>query len=95
MFSWTNKRAIERFNAVSVEFDEIKFCESQPLTFQSVPWPMLRSPLHLTAEDIDWSAVEEFFRTARLAVGEGEYKTMVEKAHRRFHPDKWRARGLL
>ncbi|EKM49824.1 uncharacterized protein PHACADRAFT_265530 [Phanerochaete carnosa HHB-10118-sp] len=92
---WTKKRSVERFVAVSTEFDKTQFCETQPLTFESIPWPVLHSPLHLKLEDIEWHAVEEFFRMARMVIGEVEYKTMIVKAHRGFHPDKWRSRGIL
>ena len=92
---WTKEHGVGRFQVVSAEFDEIKFCDNQPLTFESVPWPVLASPYHLTVDDIEWSAVEAFFDAAQVIVDESQYKTMVEKAHRRFHPDKWRSRGLL
>lgn len=92
---WTNERAIHRFKAVSMEFDEIKFCDTQPLTFESVPWPLIHPPLRVTFDNIEWSAVEEFFEAAKRVVDAAEYRSLVEKAHRRFHPDKWRGRGLL
>lgn len=92
---WTKEQSIARFQAISVEFDEIKFSESQPLVFESIPWPHLRVPNKLVIDDIDWSAVEEFFAAAKLLLGMNEYKILVEKSHRRFHPDKWRSRGLL
>ncbi|KIP03996.1 hypothetical protein PHLGIDRAFT_38510, partial [Phlebiopsis gigantea 11061_1 CR5-6] len=77
---------------VSVDFDSIKFSTAQPLIFASVPWPLLIPPHKVTLEDIEWGAVEAFFAAARLVVAAEEYKEFVEKAHRRFHPDKWRAR---
>ncbi|KIP03991.1 hypothetical protein PHLGIDRAFT_40064, partial [Phlebiopsis gigantea 11061_1 CR5-6] len=77
---------------VSVEFEGIKFCHTQPLTFGSVPWPLLTPPHKTTLDDVDWGAVEAFFAVAKLLVAPEEYKSLVEKAHRRFHPDKWRAR---
>lgn len=89
------RHAVDRFKAVSIEFDEIVFRDTQPLTFESVPWPLIRPPLALTFDDIEWSAVEEFFQAAELLVDAAEYRSMVGKAHLRFHPDRWRARGLL
>ena len=65
------------------------------MTFESVPWPILKSPFAASLVDVEWQAVEQFFENVRTMVTEEEYRTMVEKAHRRFHPDKWRARGLL
>ncbi len=93
---WHEQRALERFKLVSDEFDSLKFQESQPLTFDCVPWPILVQPRHMTFDAIDWSAVEQFFNAMeKLLQDQAEYKVLVEKAHRRFHPDKWRARGLL
>lgn len=46
-------------------------------------------------EDIDWGAVEDFFRTVRPSMRPQDWKVFVEKSQRRFHPDRWRARGLL
>ncbi|KIP03994.1 hypothetical protein PHLGIDRAFT_214043 [Phlebiopsis gigantea 11061_1 CR5-6] len=92
---WTDKLSISRFQGVSTEFDTIKFCDSQPVTSASIPWPVLQYPPLVKVEDIDWSAVEQFFAAAKRDLIATEYKAMVEKAHRRFHPDKWRSRGLL
>ncbi|GJE92591.1 hypothetical protein PsYK624_087460 [Phanerochaete sordida] len=92
---WTPQWSIRRFQTLCAEFDEIKFGDAQPLTFQSIPWPMLHYPPDLTFDLVNWSAVEQFFLAAKGNMSNGEYKNMVEKAHRRFHPDKWRSRGLL
>ncbi|KAI0094093.1 hypothetical protein BDY19DRAFT_920796 [Irpex rosettiformis] len=93
---WHEQSAFERFKTISNEFDDTKYQESQPLTFESVPWPVLAHPHSVTFDTIDWSAVEEFFNAIeKLLKDKGQYKTLVEKAHRRFHPDKWRARGML
>jgi len=35
-----------------------------------------------------FNAVKPFMRTQ-------DFKVFVEKSHRRFHPDRWRSRGLL
>ena len=51
---WTNNDSVHRFEVVSQEFDEIKFSETQPLTFQSIPWPLLSSPNTFTFDDIEW-----------------------------------------
>lgn len=91
----TAQVSIDRFAAVSAEFDDIHFSTAHPLTFESVPWPIARLPLNMTLDDIEWGAVEQFFGEVQHRVGEAEYRGVVEKAHRRFHPDKWRARGLL
>lgn len=93
---WHEQYALERFKLVSDEFDTLKFQESQPLTFDSVPWPILVHPRAMTFEAIDWNAVEQFFNVIeKLLQDQSEYKVLVEKTHRRFHPDKWRSRGIL
>ncbi|KAK7052485.1 hypothetical protein R3P38DRAFT_3255644 [Favolaschia claudopus] len=94
---WTHARALERLKIQIEEFNSIKFSETQPLTFRVIPWPVLVDPLDLDIEQIDWQAVEAFFASVkvRLAKNVGEYKALVEKVHRLFHPDKWRSRSLL
>lgn len=92
---WTNTRAIERYKMLSEEFDTAKFTPENPVDFELVPWPVLESPLRLTPEDIDWTAVEDFFKAARRYMRSQDYKLFVEKSHKRFHPDRWRARGVL
>jgi hypothetical protein len=39
-------------------------------------------------------AVETFFRTMRGHMRAQDYRVVVEKSHRRLHPDRWSARGL-
>lgn len=94
---WTSlgSRALQRFKLVSDEFDNIRFHDSQPLTFESVPWPILVNPGYMTFEDIEWGAVEKFFGVVEPLMRRAEFRALVERAHRRFHPDKWRARGAL
>ncbi|KIP03986.1 hypothetical protein PHLGIDRAFT_213940 [Phlebiopsis gigantea 11061_1 CR5-6] len=89
------ERAIARFTQISSDFDIIKFGSSQPLTPDSVPWPNLSSPDDPPSRFIDWETVENFFSAAKRSLGPGEYKSLVEQTHRRFHPDKWRSRGLF
>jgi hypothetical protein len=92
---WTTKRALERYRELSEIFDQTKFNIDNPLTFADVPWPVLHKPAGLTVEDVDWTAVEEFFEAVRPFMGLLEYKALMEKSHKRFHPDRWRSRGLL
>ncbi|KAH7888561.1 hypothetical protein F5I97DRAFT_1803319 [Phlebopus sp. FC_14] len=91
---WTSGRALERYKTLSEEFDSAKFCAEVPITFYDIPWPVLHSPSRLTVEDVDWSSVEAFFSTVRSHMRLQDYKTLVEKSHRRFHPDRWRARKV-
>ncbi|GBE81092.1 predicted protein [Sparassis crispa] len=93
--SWTTQRALERYKLLCETFDTTKFTSSDPITFDIVPWPVLHSPSILTVEDVDWTAVESFFHTVKPHMRSQDYKMFVEKSHKRFHPDRWRARGLL
>ncbi|KAJ7821686.1 hypothetical protein B0H14DRAFT_1329452 [Mycena olivaceomarginata] len=94
---WTPGRATDRLKLQIGEFSKIKFSEAQPLTFRVIPWPVLTDPLVLDFGQINWDEVEAFFSRAKtqFAVDVAEYKSLVEKVHRLFHPDKWRSRGLL
>ncbi|KAJ7723290.1 hypothetical protein DFH07DRAFT_856064 [Mycena maculata] len=95
--AWTPARALERLKLQLDDFDKIKFSEAQPLTFRAVPWPVLTDPLDIDIEQINWEAVETFFARAKvqmLADIEG-YSSLVGKVHRAFHPDRWKARGVL
>jgi len=66
-----------------------------PLTMEAVPWPVLTPPARFSVADVDWGAVEKFFSGVKEFMGKQDYKTFVEKSHRRFHPDRWRGRSLL
>lgn len=91
---WTTHRALERYRMLSDEFDAAKFTSGQSITFHDIPWPVLHAPSRLTIEDVDWSAVETFFGTVKSHMRLQDYKEFVEKSHRRFHPDRWRARKI-
>ncbi|KAF9268875.1 hypothetical protein L218DRAFT_984200 [Marasmius fiardii PR-910] len=93
--AWTNQRALERYKSLSESFDSTKFSEEEPLIWEAVPWPVLNAPRNLTVECISWDAVERFFTTAQRSMREHDFKAFVEKSHRRFHPDRWKARGIL
>ncbi|KAI9459090.1 hypothetical protein F5148DRAFT_1287215 [Russula earlei] len=90
---WTSQRALERYRVLCESFDET--AKPASLTFEDIPWPTLRAPFAFGPEDIDWSAVEAFFHTVRGHMRAQDYRAFVEKSHRRFHPDRWSARGLL
>lgn len=93
--TWTMERALERYITLSNTFDSTIFSLANPLTFAAVPWPMLSSPLTLRSEDIDWTGVEQFFKFMKEHRTQQDYKMIVERSHRRFHPDRWCSRGLL
>ncbi|KAH8828471.1 hypothetical protein DL96DRAFT_1709755 [Flagelloscypha sp. PMI_526] len=90
---WTVQRALERYRVMSETFDSTKFSAKQPLTFEIVPWPILSHTF--SVEDIDWDTVEKFFGSVRPLMRHNDYKTFIDKARIRFHPDRWRSRGLL
>lgn len=90
---WTSQRALERYRTLCESFDEA--AKPASLTFEDVPWPTLRRPYTFGPEDIDWAAVETFFHTIRGHMRAQDYRVFVQNSHRRFHPDRWRARGLL
>jgi hypothetical protein len=90
---WTSQRALERYRTLCETFDDTAKPES--LVFEDIPWPTLRAPFTFGPEDIDWTAVESFFHTVRGHMRAQDYRLFVEKSHRRFHPDRWSARGLL
>jgi hypothetical protein len=92
---WSPWLALQRFQATCEGFDTITFSEQQPLAFESVPWPVLHRPDSQTVSTIDWSAVEAFFHQVRIQLQLPAYKDLVEKTHRRFHPDRWSSRGIL
>ena len=90
---WTSQRALERYRVLCQSFDET--AKPASLTFDDIPWPTLCAPFTFGPEDVDWAAVETFFRTVRGHMRAQDYRVFVEKSHRRFHPDRWSARGLL
>lgn len=92
---WTVQRALERYRVLCESFDTTKFSVCEPLTVDVVPWPVLQSPVTFSVEDVNWAAVEKFFQEVRGLMRPQDYKTFVEKSHRRFHPDRWRSRSLL
>ncbi|KAJ7621004.1 hypothetical protein FB45DRAFT_753961, partial [Roridomyces roridus] len=86
------------------EFEPTKFtAETRPLTFRAIPWPVLTDPQELCVEHITWGAVDAFFEEVQLQMivlqsgtnNVGEYVSLVGKLHRAFHPDRWKARGVL
>jgi hypothetical protein len=93
--SWTRQRALDRYRERCAAFDSTKFGRSDPAYFEMIPWPVLTNPMWLGIEDIDWAAVEKFFQSAKLHMRPDEYRLLLDKSHKRFHPDKWRARGVL
>ncbi|KAJ7218062.1 hypothetical protein GGX14DRAFT_599489, partial [Mycena pura] len=92
---WTTQRALERYKILSDTFESTKFSAEEQLTFEAIPWPVLHPPFSFSVEDIDWAAVESFFNAVKVHMRPQDYASLVQKSHRRFHPDRWRSRGLL
>ncbi|EJD03099.1 uncharacterized protein FOMMEDRAFT_146791 [Fomitiporia mediterranea MF3/22] len=92
---WTGRRALERYISLSDTFDALNFFKGDVIVFETVPWPVLMRPGSFSVEDIDWTAVETFFRQIRVYLPTPEYRKLVEKSHKRFHPDRWRSRRVL
>lgn len=92
---WTMQRALERYRILSEAFDTAKYTQEDPVSFDMIPWPVLSSPISLSIEDVSWAAVENFFAAVQSHMRPQDYKTFVEKSHKRFHPDRWRSRGVL
>jgi hypothetical protein len=91
---------LERYNRLAVSFDNFKSTPAVPVPpLDQIPWPVLLPP-GFTLEEIDWSAVEDFFRQAEQLMGgkgfgKAKWKEFVKSSTRRFHPDRWRARGII
>ncbi|KAF8493634.1 hypothetical protein JB92DRAFT_2796827 [Gautieria morchelliformis] len=91
---WTFRHALERYLTTSATFDATKFSAgAKPVTFAAIPWPVLHSSISI--QDIEWDAVEVFFEKVEVLLSPEEFKELVGKSQRRFHPDRWRSRGLL
>ncbi|KAG6865360.1 hypothetical protein C0991_003212 [Blastosporella zonata] len=95
---WSNSIALKRFLLVLEEFESRSYSETQSLTFGGVPWPTLDNPMAPSfgsSTTVTWEKVETFFRYVKNAMTVQEYRKLVEKVHRLFHPDKWRSRRIL
>jgi len=85
---WDTDSALSRFKLIMDEFGQAIFSTSKPMTILSIPWPVLKSPFQFfTVEDVQWDSVEKFFEAIRQKVTLSEYKALVERSHKMFHPD--------
>jgi len=94
---WTPRKALDQYNKLSAEFDSLRVSESAPLNMSKVPWPVLHAPGYTLAQ-VDWNSVEAFFSQAEMMLGgkkSAAWKELLKNSARRFHPDRWRARGLI
>ena len=97
---WTTQNALDRYNKLSETFDAFKGTTVGPVPpLDQIPWPVLFKPGY-SIERIDWESVEKFFEAAeRLMLprpnGREMWKEFLKASTRRFHPDRWRARGII
>ncbi|KAF5356448.1 hypothetical protein D9758_009490 [Tetrapyrgos nigripes] len=92
---WSTDFALIRFKAVMEEFESQKFSTSCPMVLLAIPWPVLLNPSILKLDHIQWDAVEKFFDAIRELMTFSDYKALVDRAHKMFHPDRWRSRNVL
>ena len=92
---WTPRRAIQRYLAISQQFDSARFSPENPVDPLLVPWPVLHSPFTHQMLRVDWRMVEAFFKEASLLMCPKHYRAFVAASRVRFHPDRWRSRGVF
>lgn len=93
---WTTARALERYRILSAAFDTANFIRGETVTiFETIPWPMLSRPGTFGVEDVDWGSIETFFKHVSKLLPQRDFRELVEKSHKRFHPDRWRSRRVL
>jgi hypothetical protein len=87
----------EQFKRRGERFDKTHYNPLNPLTFKTVPWPVLppSNSLAVQHKDVTWDTVEKFFCAAKKCLEATDLRTLIQENHRRFHPDRWSARGLL
>lgn len=95
MGHWNASAALDRFRSLSDKFDQANFHKGDVVIFETIPWPLLLRPGTYGPEDIEWRGVEEFFEEAKRRMRINEFASLVEKCHKRFHPDRWRSRRVL
>lgn len=94
--SWTRWTVLRYYIQLAKEFDvKAKNVRPEaPLTWYSIPWPILANPYSCTTNDITWKSVEAFLSTAQKEMDEEQFNSMVISTQRRFHDDRWRNRHL-
>ncbi|GJJ10966.1 hypothetical protein Clacol_005195 [Clathrus columnatus] len=91
---WTLNALLKRYTETAASFDSTKYTSTKnPLKFESIPWPVAYDTFG--AEDIEWNKVENFFKCMKGYLPAEGYEDLVDKSHKRFHPDRWRSRGIL
>ena len=94
---WTARKALDQYQKLAAEFDSVRASESTPLDMTQIPWPVLHPPGY-TLVEVNWEAVGAFFTQAQKLLGgknSAAWKDLLKSSALRFHPDRWRARGLI
>jgi hypothetical protein len=99
---WSSRNALERYNKLAASFDSFKPTPEKLLpNLDEIPWPVLLPP-GFSIDQVDWTTVEKFFTTAESLMGgktttsgKTAWKEFLKVSTRRFHPDRWRARGFI
>lgn len=76
------------------DFERKTFTLSEPLTIESIPWPVVRRQGRMALPDVTWDAVEHFFRYLQAYKGP-IVMSLLKATQLRFHPDRWKSRRLL
>ncbi|ESK92547.1 polyadenylate-binding protein 1 [Moniliophthora roreri MCA 2997] len=92
--NWNEAAAVARFQQVVDEFEKTKFSELKPLTYEAIPWPVPVNPMSFVLEEVQWDVVEKFFNVLRRHLDHAAYRALLDRTHRLFHPDRWKARGI-
>jgi hypothetical protein len=97
---WGPQQALDRYIKLAEAFDSFKATPERPVpTLEELPWPVLFAP-PFTIDQVDWTSVEKFFEQAEKLMGgktygKAKWKEFLKTSTRRFHPDRWRARGFI
>ncbi|PIL28477.1 hypothetical protein GSI_08515 [Ganoderma sinense ZZ0214-1] len=92
---WPPRVAIDRYVAISSQFDTARFSLENPVDPSSIPWPVLLPPFTFQVARLEGWMVEAFFKEAYLQMSPEDYRKFVAESLRRFHPDRWHSRGIL
>jgi hypothetical protein len=90
--AWNAARALQRYHEQADDFDRLQFTRQNPLTFYSVPWPILDHPNTSGVSHVTADAVKSFFRALRKSEGKDKYLKELQIARVLFHPDRWLSR---
>ncbi|KAJ7588194.1 hypothetical protein C8J56DRAFT_1026216 [Mycena floridula] len=97
-YSWTSTSppydALTPYMERLVTFRHAEFTPVTPISFSSLPWPVLKDPKLITESDITFATIDEFFEKARRQWNRAVYRSLVRECQRVLHPDRWDSRKL-